>query len=57
MDAVGIDKVIVSNKVSFKKGYKNFIDYKMMEKLYHNVTCFHKRACARNFDGTKYVFL
>lgn len=57
MDAVGIDKVIVSNKVSFKKGYKNFIDYKMMEKLYHNVTCFHKRVCARNFDGTKYVFL
>ena len=32
MDDLDIDKMIVSSKVSFKKGCKHFIGYKMMKK-------------------------
>ena len=33
MDDVDIDKIIASNKVSFKKGYKYFIGYKDGEEV------------------------
>ena len=44
---------LVSKNVSCKKGYKYFINYKIMKMLYHCVLCFHMSAHTRHSDETK----
>ena len=60
IDNIDLNKIVVSNKVSFgKQDFKYFIGYKDAKKvgLYAYVYSFQKcNAYRRDFDETKYMF-
>ena len=58
IDNIGVNKIVVSNKISFgKNGFKHFIDYNNAEK-YRPLWIFFPKMSTyrREFDKTKCVF-